>query len=237
MSFYTSACFYRPSSAPRVSCTDLADFCQRFAALRISTFEWAQTVQVKYGSRIDRDNRLTYHLKQIGAGLFIPEDIDWDVDVEAGSFAEVQDTLTHGKGGVYRTYIGLGHANPDVQQSITRRNSPENEIDLYLCDWSLDVGPISVGDLVTEHQQVGWVALCISGPGYLFPWTCAELVSRLEALPDIQRAMDLCKATWPVENRLPNVKEIQARCDLGPLWPYEDLDRPWDWYWGVSETG
>jgi hypothetical protein len=47
---------------------------------------------------------------------------------------------------------------------------------------------------------------------------------------------ELCRATWPVAPERPDRRQKKARRQMGDLWPYPKLDRPWDWYWGLSES-
>jgi hypothetical protein len=101
----------------------------------------------------------------------------------------------------------------------------------------MEIGPILSCDLGCEAPfHVGWVSVSLSGYGYLYPWSFAELVQRAEGHPAIGRMTDLCRATWPVDAGRPDQQLKKLRKQMGDLWPYPKIDRPWDWYWGLCES-
>ncbi len=85
--------------------------------------------------------------------------------------------------------------------------------------------------------MVGWIAVNLDGPGYLFPWSFRDLVDRAEAIAPVRELMSLCRRTWPVAPGEPDRRVIEARRMMGELWPYPRLDGPWDWSWGLGESG
>jgi hypothetical protein len=110
-------------------------------------------------------------------------------------------------------------------------------VDLYLDQWFMEIGPIISCDLGSEDLfHVGWLSVSLSGYGYLYPWTFAELVQRAEGDSSIRRVTELCRATWPVEAGRRDRRQKTLRKRMGDLWPYPEIDRPWDWYWGLSES-
>jgi hypothetical protein len=97
---------------------------------------------------------------------------------------------------------------------------------------------VILSDLKSECEvHAGWIALSFAGPGYLYPWTPCDLVSRAEGSPAIGRLTALCRAAWPVPPAAPGRRDIEFRREMKSLWPYDDLAKSWDWYWGVAETG
>jgi hypothetical protein len=236
MSFYSTAYFYRPSRPPTITGKTLAEFCRRFVDLNVATMEFRQTLQIKFGKHIDDDNRPSPSII-VFEDEYEPSDAEWDIDVQYESFAEMSKVLSSSDMVVYRAFIELGMAPAGVRDEISRNNSSENEIDLTLGDWSLQIGPISIADMASEPVQVGWIALAISGPGYLFPWQPADLVARLEKNALIMTATELCKTMWPVQPDPPVERQDDSRRQSRSLRPNDALDRPSDWYWGVSESG
>jgi hypothetical protein len=69
------------------------------------------------------------------------------------------------------------------------------------------------------------------------------------AHPELRAVTDVCRRRFPVdpdgaptvmekltpERRKARVRTLRQR--MGDLWPLHELDAPWDWYWGVAETG
>lgn len=104
------------------------------------------------------------------------------------------------------------------------------------------------------------MAISLSGNGLLFPLTPAELIRRAESHPKLAALRKLCQTTWPVTSqvvriplwwRLPGRRSKHAqdmqggppsgrvrrlRAQRGELWPYR-VERPFDWEWGIGETG
>ena len=127
--------------------------------------------------------------------------------------------------------------NDQITGAIQRINSPENKHDLTLGDWTCEIGPIQSFDLRSDEPlQVGWISVSLSGYGYLYPWSFADLVERVEADPGMRRVAELCRKSWPVPVELPDDGIRELRQKVGGLWPYP-ADLPWDWYWGIAETG
>src|SRR5262249_21460578 len=145
---------------------------------------------------------------------------------------EVPDALEGYDRPLYRALIQLGKATTHIRRHMGRVGSPENEVDLRLTDWSLEIGPMASFDLGSEDLfQVGWISVGLSGYGYLYPWTFAELVRRAEDHPAIRQMTELCRATWPVRSGRPDRQTKRLRKQMGELWPYREIDRPWGWYW------
>ena len=132
----------------------------------------------------------------------------------------------------------LGGATDEIINHLQRINSPENAIDLSLDGWSLELGPIELGSLSDDESlHVGWIAVSISGQGYIYPWTSMQLVARAEAHPRLQALAALCRAAWPVSPDKPIGRVRRARAKYKGIWAYTDHGLPWNWYWGVDETG
>jgi len=171
--------------------------------------------------------------------LFIDEEIEWDYEKSPVSPSSLAESL-RGLGSntnVYRAFVPLGSASDVVIRAMERVNSPENEIDLTLWDWRLEVGPIECADLASEDAVylVGWLAVGLSGPGYLFPWTFRDLVAHAEKSAGLQAVAAVCRSIWPIAPQVPDARRIEARRIMGRLWPYP-IDAPVDWVWGLLES-
>jgi hypothetical protein len=167
-----------------------------------------------------------------------PKDPKWDLQSYCPSLKGICRLLTSHTKNIYRAAIDLGCATPDICKLLTRDKCADNELELHLDGWALEIGPVFSSFLGSEDDFfVGWVSLSISGNGYLFPWTFAELVQRAESNAGIRKVRDLCRKTWPVDSKPPNLREKKIRRRMGDRWPYSRIDLPWDWFWGIEETG
>jgi len=240
MSFWSSLLFYRPTKPPIVMGKTLAAFVGQLQQIGILKNEMLLPMHLKFGESIDQDDRPTSWEEPITEDGLITTDveIEWDVEKKVKSLEDIIQELGHHTPHIYRASISLGVASRDVIESLQRLNSPQNKHDLSLHDCWLNIGPQEIYDLNSEESAlVGWMSLSLCGPGYLYPWTFPELVSRAEACQKIVAAAKLCRSTWPVEPSVPPVTIQEARMKLGELWPYADFNLPWDWYWGIAESG
>lgn len=237
MSFYSSLMFYRPTEPPVVTGQSLAAFVRAFDNLGVAEGNGLIGAQLKFGERIDQDEKPAIWEIPVVDCVFQTAEIEWDFTPNCQSLSELASELTGKHESVYRGHLFFNNATGEICQQLQRRDSPENKIDLTLDGWSMEIGPIESVSLSSERTfTVGWMSVNISGWGYLFPWTTAELVERAERLPRIRRVMELCRETWPVSRSPPSCRERVARRRMGELWPYPRRDLPWDWYWGVHET-
>ena len=160
---------------------------------------------------------------------------------------------------VYRAMISLGSLPEDSADRLNAA-SAEGRPDMRLNQVGLSVYPAIAGGMDDEEFKVGWIGVSISGNGYPFPLTPAELVARAEAEPCLRRLAHACRDLLPVTRdvgpiplwwRLPGGRrrwacdmrggEPSARCvrvrrKMGGHWPYP-ADAPHDWRWLVHETG
>ena len=164
-------------------------------------------------------------------------EIEWDLDLShPGGIQEMIDALATDGRRIYRAHVSLGTPIDAVLQPVTRINSPENELDFCPDSLSVDTGPIERHGC-DFRAFVGWIGLSLSGYGYLFPWTCRDVFQRLENTPEIRHIAEVCRSFWPVAPKLVEDRIVEVRKELGELWPYENLDKRWDWYWGIEESG
>jgi hypothetical protein len=225
MSFYTNLKLYRPGEPPLVRGVDIAPFVRQMHALRALSGEGSFALKVKYGEAVDQDD----------AGE--PEYEAWDIEERPTSVEDLASGLERLEGTVYRAYIGLGSAPREVFEGLRRPPSPENEVELLLSDWSMQIGPVELADLKSEEViRSGWMQVGIHGYGYLYPWTFQYLITKAQSLPEIGGVVELCRKSWPVDPEPPDRKEKRIRKRLGRLWPY-DLGRIQDWAWGLDENG
>jgi len=242
MAFFTALSLYRPTKPPIVTGCDLAKFVEAFRDLCVSANVASISVQLKFGEAIDRDEHPTWTEEKIEgkthATLSVLHEIGWDVDSSCESLSRMRDTLIRHPKPIYRAFLSLGAATNDIIEHLSRRNSPENPHDLSLDAWGLELGPYEVCDLGADNSYlVGWMDLGISGYGYLYPWTFRDLIQRAEELPQLIRLRELCRTTWPVAPQLPDSRKKRLRKQMGSLWPYDDLTKPSDWFWGLNESG
>ncbi len=237
MSSYTSLDFYRPTAPPIITGEQLARFVRAFAKLGVSTDGYPMTIELKFGKAIDQDEKPSLEYEQVYKTIWAPKESDLDLEEERRSLKSVSSVLSGKKKTIYRAFIGLGAATKEIFDHLARIKSPENETDLTLDSWSLQIDPIMSSSLGSDDQFfVGWISVGISGYGYLYPWTPADLVRRAESHPGIRKVKMLCQKTWPVESGEPNQQVKKLRKRMGALWPYDRVDIQWDWYWGIEET-
>jgi hypothetical protein len=238
MSFDTTLQYYRPTEPPRVTGADLARFVRGFHDLKLVDEDGRRTVQVKFGEAIDQDERPTSWNEPVNNVVSVSREIEWDLNDRCESLQAAADWLAEHPRPVYRAYLDLGLATDEVFEHLRRIDSPENDVNLLLDSWSLEIGPVESHDIEAQRVfHVGWISVEISGHGYLYPWTFAELVQRAEDHPSLRRLTEFCRTVWPVRPLRPNGWTRRGRKRMGELWPYRELDRPWDWFWGLCESG
>lgn len=218
--------------------SDLGVFAQALQAADLLESAEACSVKFKLGNAVDQDEAGTSCHEELGAGMFLMAEYGWDVSESATSLAPLLEKLQGDDRTIYRAYFDLGLASDALSDPITRVNSPDNTVDFLPGSLSFSVGPVEIFDLGSDNiGVVGWMDVSISGNGYLFPWTFRDVVDRLEASPEWQRLRSVCRELWPVGEGVPPLEIIEARKQLGRLWPYDTYDRKFDWYWGIFETG
>lgn len=240
MPFVTSLKFYRPVEPPRITGDDLARFVAQFADLNMTTAAADRPrlwLQVKFGAAIDQDNWPADRYEPVNERISVVDAIEWDLDIRCSSLAEIGSHLEANDQPIYRAHLSLGDATAGSLDDVQRVDSTENDVDLVFDSWAVEIGPILCSDLASENPvDVGWLSLNLCGNGYLYPWSFAELLARVEANDAIRRVTDLCRATWPVAPDPPDAATCDQRGEMGELWPYPTTDLPWDWYWGIEET-
>jgi hypothetical protein len=245
MSFYTTLSFYRPTAPPQIIGADLAGFVSAFAALGAADGTSARlSYEIRFGRSVDQDDKPTDWDEPVlegpsGGGIYINRTVDFDAEGTVSSFIDLAGALTTlGRRPIYRANLMLGQVVPSVYDGLSREPSEENEMGLSLDSWSMKVGPILSYNLATEEPyHVGWVAVQVSGHGYLYPWAFRNLIDRAEALTPIREMTKLCRRKWPVPDDRPPRRVVKSRKATGNLWPYPRADQPWDWFWGLQESG
>ena len=234
MGFHSTLMLYRPGKPPIVIGRSLSVFLQRLLELGISDVNRSGgTLAIKFGEAIDQDERPAWWIASTSVeNIGIIEDIEWDVEQFSVPITETMAILSKSDKPIYRAHIGLGAAADETIKLLRRSGSAQNDEDYVPDSWSFEIGPIKSGR--DGEFVVGWMAIGIGGNGYLYPWTLRELVQRAEQLPEIVKLMRLCRESWPVDAELQNMEVQQGREQMGPYWPYEKLDKPWDWYWGLQ---
>lgn len=239
MSFYTSLVYYRPCPPPRVTADDLSHFIAKVQETNTLTDRGLRTMSIKFGESIDLDDRDTQWVEELPSGLYQTREIEWDVErFDRPSLQELIDCLSGDKRIIYRAFIMLGMPTQEVLERITRKDSPENEVDYCPDGLSIQLGPILCSTMATEQPlHMGWISVELSGGGYLFPWTFRDAYDRLESSAEIQKITRACQQFWPVKKDPPVPRIAEIREQFKTLWPYDEYDRPWDWFWGLRESG
>lgn len=242
MSFWSSLNLVRcaaPPAAPGVTVASMSTFARRLLETGALAGGRPAQCRVKYGPRIDADERGMIEQSADSSGLLITHrERPWDRVESHPSVAALAQALEGDDGSVYRAELSLGPASPEIVAALTREPSAENSTGLRLSDVHLEVGPVMVSSLSSDAEAfVGWMSLSFSGPGYFFPWTFRSALERALRVEAIGRLADACRATWPVVPEPPSPQMIAARRELGALWLSDDLTLLGDWLWFASESG
>jgi hypothetical protein len=230
--------YYRPRKPPLVTADDLASVVAELSKTSKLTTSGMYGLKVKFGEAIDRDDKETIWYEQTAPGVARVHEIEWDIELSrAKGMDDIQMALAGDSRTIYRANVFLGMPTNDVLAPVTRMNSPENEIHYLPDTLALQIGPINAGLLSSDEcVQVGWIALSLSGSGYLYPWTLADALERAATSQPIQVLTDIMRARWPVPPAVPDPEITELRRQLPDVWPHSDVDRKWDWYWGALET-
>jgi hypothetical protein len=253
MSFYTTLYFYRPTRPPRVTGPRLAEFIEALCATGVIERR-ADYIMLKFGRGIDQDEKPTsYEVPVPGVrGMYTVRSIKWDINHSSIPLDERLQLLRNHDRPLYRATLSIGSVRRDVMEALqTPRPDEAGQMNLTLWDCVVSLEPVELGSMSTDDRfAVGWMSLSFSGNGYLYPWTPRDLTSRADALAALTAVTDVCRQFFPVDPdgapkmfqriapRLRRLRLRRTRRQMGELWPFpDDLDRPWDWFWGVSETG
>lgn len=240
MSFYTSLMFFRPQPPPRIRVCELAELLAQLNSVAHIKPDCITGVSIALGPTIDQDDLAASTWEDIAPGIQSVREIDYDIQFKAQTIEELIDPLITRKETVYRAHIHLGCACDPICKLFQRMNSPENSINLQLYDMSLEIGPIRDATLEDDaSRHVGWIALTLSGQGYLFPWTRAEILSRAESSPELRSLAEICQRAWPIDPhtsfRSDGIRELLARTRS---WiSSSDVNTLKEWQWTVSESG
>lgn len=239
MSFYTSLCYYRPGNAPVITGGGLARFIQRVADTNLVQRSPFSSLEVKFGSAIDQDERETFWIEPTNSVVGVFHEIDWDIEVsEAEQLEDILASIANEHRNVYRASANLGFLKETIASAINREPSEENEIGFFPDSLSLSIGPVTLAALSSESAwRAGWVSLSLHGGGYLYPMTFDDLVAKASGSNEISQLCEICRALWPVPSRRPEPSEVNARQQHRDLWPYDNFDRTLDWCWGIFESG
>ena len=171
MSFYSAFRFVRPLQPPIIAASDLAEFASHMFDAGIVQSQSPATIRLKFGTRVDQDERDTHREEPVNAVVSTVREIEWDVDRRGLKTAsEIVTAIADERQPIYRALL-MFDLDRDVQQRLTREPGPENNVGFFPGDLSIQVGPIYAHDLATEPPipMVGWIGAGISGSGYFFP--------------------------------------------------------------------
>ena len=219
MSFCTSLKFYRPGRPVRISTLDVAAF--------VSDLYASEIVEPALHAPVNLEFRRE---KGVDSDPVI-------ANLDTSASTTVVRCLQARDREIIRGFFGIGALRDDVADSISRIGSPDNSVDFTPYSLSFEIGPVEMFSLATDKSaKVGSMAMCVTGDGYLWPWTFPETVQKVAASRQIAELTELCRSHWPLPARPARWLSTRRRKSLGDLWPYEDLDRPLDWCWGLHET-
>jgi len=225
MSFFSSLVYYRPGPPPKVTGDGLSQLIRGILNSEFVT-DSRDTLEVKFGDAIDPESDEEDE-----------DEIDWDIAGQY-SLSEMIDALSSDQRLICRADVSFKTPCDSLLDSISRRDSPENEVDLNPDCMAIEIRPVKIRRLENEEPfHVGWASMYFSGYGYLYPWTLRDVVARAESSQEMQHLMQLCRSHWPVAGSMADPSVVALRKRLGELWPYDKFDKPWDWCWGVVETG
>lgn len=239
MSFFTSLRYYRPCSPPEVTADDLSRLVALLQDSEMLTDAGVRSLSVKFGDSIDQDDVGIVWEEEIAPGIAVVRGPDWDLELTGNpTVSEIIQSLASDSRHVCRASISLGSPVEAILRTITREPTAQNQIAYRPDGLSINIGPIECFDLGSEQPvQMGWISLDLSGYGYLYPWTLREVVERLKRSRETRRLTEICRSFWPVPPELPEPRIAELRQEFSDLWPYDRFDEPWDWFWGVQETG
>jgi hypothetical protein len=238
MSFHTTCVFHRPRTPPVVRCRDVALFVRQLANLNVIEERFFEESHVAFGAGIDQDDQPDrFHVPVTPDGAIAEmHEIDWSWRSTAKSLAELASALESApQEPIYRAWFSLGTLGEVTRNHLLRLPGPENSQHFAPDSLSLKFGKIEVLDRELDVPiHCGWIGLMVSGPGYPYPWTRHDVLARLESDPHLMQMAELCRRTWPVspEDADPGVVAMRIQC--ADYWLYDDLKKPWDWYWGVN---
>lgn len=241
MSFFTSLILYRPTEPPIVATGALSAFVRDLPGTGLFADAGTIRASLKFGRALDEDERPASWDEPIDEQgiISVAREMEWDVEAEAVSLHGLADLLGGTKETIYRAVLALGDASDALRRHVARpASAADDDLGLDLDAWSLELGPVMSYSLGSEGPfMVGWIGLSLEGHGQIWPESARELVDRLLRFPGVAELEDLCRRTWPVRAESPTRRVIKARRSMGDLWPYDRADRPWDWCWGVAESG
>jgi hypothetical protein len=239
MSFWSSLVLARAAPPPVVNADAIGAFLRGLAATGALVGGNELLCQVKYGPRLDADERTTDVTEWDESGTIgTVGEYPWDISEMFPSVAILADVLAGDSRSVYRAYLSVGELHPDIVAALTREPSEENEVGLCLSWVSFSVGPVLVAGLGSEAPAfAGWMGLSFSGPGYFFPWEYRQVRELAESVELVGRLVEVCRGAWPVAPAPVSVEAVAGRRQLAELWLYDDFALPQDWLWFVSESG
>lgn len=238
MSFWSSLNLVRTARPPIVSVAAIGHFIGKILATGALDGDEQTECEIKYGSRIDVDDKTTNVIDwDVSGYIGTTRDYPWDRSETFPTLAAMSDALRTDSRSVYRAFINLGSLQQDLVSAVSREASEENEEGLTLCNLSFNVGPVIVEVLEGDSQaMVGWMGLTFSGPGYFFPWDYRHARQRAESVILIRELTALCREAWPVPTSPISEQVVESRRQLASLWLYDDLAAPVDWLWFPSES-
>jgi hypothetical protein len=253
MSFWTTLHLYRPTPPPVVTGPALASLLRGLHATGAFERKGGESVQVKFGGRVDRDARGTWIDTPVPGvwGISTTKPIPFDVDRPSPTLDQAAELLAGDDRPVYRATVDLGHLRGDIVEALQTRRPHDGHPNMGLWSSYLTIGPIDLAMLDSDAGiPVGWMSVGVGGNGYLNPWRPRDLTNRAAAHPDLRAVADACRLAFPVDPRHPGPMfrgprrmadlfraRVYERHQLGELWPFARHDVPWDWYWGVCESG
>jgi len=142
------------------------------------------------------------------------------------------------KRSVYRALVYLGPVQNEFLDRVFLK-SELNDRAVSLDTWMFHIEPAIVSDpesATGDRFHLGYFQMSLSGQGYCMPRSQREVMDVVRAQPETQAVEHLCEEIWPATPREATPGVIEMRRAMGSMWPYDELDRPVEWNWVISEN-
>lgn len=235
MSFWTEFLLFHPGPFPVVTCADLARLWRLTRAGGLEA-RHSPSCRIAFG-RMTRDNEPLDRWE----GDMIRHCVEGHCDIQCEPSPHTTDDSIlrsldqHADQSVYRAHLTLGRLSREAVDRLHVRDARNAEaVALHTVGFSVDL--VQIHDLDSDDVFVpSLMALSVSGQGYCYPRTAAEVLAALRAEPQVRSLEQIVQSIWPVTPTPASPEEKAERRAMGRLW-LESPDRPRGWAWGYSSS-
>lgn len=241
MSFWTSVEYCYPAVKPPVVTTiQLADLLEQ-----VRTLEWLNpppfpSLKVKFGKTIDKNHRLL--TDEVSAGIpgvsrLRSQKLDLSLSPrDKRTEGDALLMLRKREHAIYRAFMSLGRFPKEMVEEFNFQTE-ENSHGVFLEGISFEIGPVGIGDLNDTYvEDVGWMSLGVSGPGYCFPVMPREVMERVRSDDRLSAVAEIVRKMWPVNAGRPPKHIAKQRLEMGVRYGGVSPDEPLDWFWAIDES-